>query len=199
MWGGPVPDWLFEGLWQVYAVLGLAALGLLVLWWRDRRRGWLYGLGVVAALILLYLLLDFAVETDGEQINRELQEISQAVRNHDLNTAMSFVADDFKYEGKNKKELQALAAGYFHQGALEDLIIWDYRFRGKTKDTPPLANVTFRVKPKGNIGLNEALFFECEAQFDLDSKKVWRLKTMRLFDPAHENTPITPSDWGGRW
>src|SRR6266849_845754 len=80
-----VPDWLFEGLWQVYAVLGMGAAVMLILWWRDRRRGWLYGVAVVGFLILLYVLLDFAVETDGEQIGRELQEMSRAVRNRDLN------------------------------------------------------------------------------------------------------------------
>jgi hypothetical protein len=195
-----VLDWLFEGLWEVYAVLGMMALVLLIVWWRDRRRGWVYGLGVVVGLALAYLLLDLAVETDGEQIHRQLDEISQGVRKHDLSGTFAHLANDFTFEGKTKGDLQTRSALFFREGALQDLQIWKYRFVGKTTD-PPIANVTFRVKPIGNLGGGgeNHLFFDCEAQFVQDANKVWRLKTFRLFDPAHDNAPVRPGDFGVPW
>ncbi len=119
-----MPDWLFEGLWQIYAVLGLTALVLLILWWRDRRRFWLYGIAIAGGLALLYLLLDFVVETDSEQIGHNLQEISKAVHDHDLNKAFSFVADDVAVEGMNKKALQDTAALYVNNnnGTITDVV-----------------------------------------------------------------------------
>jgi hypothetical protein len=194
-----VPDWLFEGRGVVYGLLGMVALALIVIWWRDQRRLWLYGLATVVGLILLYMLLDFAVETDGEQISRHLQEMSQAVRSHNVDAALAHVADDFNYEGKNKRDLRVLATAYINNGSLTDVVIRDFHFISRTKDKPPLANVTFRVEPKGNLGGAENLAFLCEAQFEQDAKKVWRLKTMRLLDPVRENVEIKPSDWGGRW
>jgi hypothetical protein len=194
-----VPDWLFEGRGVVYGLLGMIALALLIIWWRDRRRFWLYGFATVVGLILLYLLLDFAVETDGEQISRHLQDMSQAVRNHNPDAALALVADDFNYEGKNKRDLGALATAHIHNGSLTDVRIRSFHFISRTKDKPPLANVTFRVEPKGNLGGAENWAFICEAQFEQDSKKVWRLKRMRLLDPVRDNVEIKPSDWGGAW
>jgi hypothetical protein len=188
--GDAVPDWLFEGRWDVYAVLAVAALVLLVVWWRDRRRFWLYGFGFVGLLILLYLLLDFAVETDGEQIGRHLQEMSQAVRNRHVNDVFVHVADDFRSGTKDKKALQDLAAGYINSGTVTDVVIWKYRFVEKNKDKPPIAKVTFQVKVKGNLGRAEELFYFCEAEFEQGLDKVWRLKSFRLFDPMKNDEEV---------
>jgi hypothetical protein len=194
-----VLDWLFEGRGVVYGLLGMVALALTIIWWRDQRRLWVYALGTVIGLILLYLLLDFAVETDGEQISRHLQGMSKAVREHHPDVALALVADDFNWEGKNKRELGALATGLINNGSLTDVVVWDFQLISKTTGPPHLANVSFRVKPLGNLGGAENMFFICEAQFEQDSKKVWRLKRMRLLDPLRDNVEIKPSEWGGRW
>ncbi len=185
-----MPDWLFEGLWAVYATLGMVAVVLLILWWRDRRRGWLYGIAVAGLLILIYALLDFAVETDGEQIGRELQEMARAVRNRDLNGALVFFSDRFVAEGHNKAAFQQMAEPYVRNGTVTDVVIWDFHFNGKTKDAPPIANVNFRVKLKGNLGSAGEYFALCEAQFEQEPNKVWRLRGFRLFDPMKNDEPI---------
>jgi hypothetical protein len=185
--GDLVPDWLFEGLWQVYAVLGMIALVLVILWWRDPRRYWLYGLLVVAVFILLYMLLDYAVETDREQIGIRLQKMSQAVHNRNLNEAFQMVADDGLFDGMNKAALQQEAAKYVNSGTVTDVIIKDYRFESKTADAPPVANVEFMIKVQGNF--NTIPLF-CKAQFKKDPAKGWRISSAQLFDPFHENEPI---------
>jgi hypothetical protein len=182
-----VADWLFEGLWTVYAALAMIALVLVVLWWRDRRRYWLYGLMVVAALILLYMLLDWAVETDREQIGIRLQKMSQAVHNRNLNEAFQMVADDGVFEGMNKAALQQEAAKYVNSGTVTDVIIKDYRFDSKTADSPPVANVQFLIKIQGNFN---TIPVSCQAQFKKDPAKGWRISSAELFDPFHENERI---------
>jgi hypothetical protein len=186
----PVLDWLFEGRWQVYAVQILAALVLLVLWWRDRRRLWLYAVSVVGLLILLYLLLDYAVETDGEQIGRHLQEMSDAVHRHEPDGVFTHVADDFQIAGKDKKALQELAGRYIRSGTVTEVEVWKYHFVEKTKQTPPIAKVTFQVKVKGNLGGLENAFYLCKAEFEQGRDKEWRLKSFQLFDPMRNDEPV---------
>jgi hypothetical protein len=185
-----VPDWLFEGLWQVYAVLALIALLCLVLWWRDRRPLWLSGLAIIGLLILAYLLLDYAVETDGEQIGRHLHEMSDAVHRHDVNSVFVHVADDFSISGKDKRALQNLAAGYINNGTVTDVEVKKYHFVKRTKQSPPIATVNFQVIVRGNLGPMDQLVFFCEADFAQGPNKDWRLKSFRLFDPLRNDEPV---------
>lgn len=180
-----MPDWLFEGLWEVYISLGLAAFVLLIIWWRHRKRYWLYGVAAFVALILLYMLLDFAVETDREQIGVRLQRMSQAVHNHNLNEAFQMVADDGVFDEMNKTALRSLAAANVNN--VSDVVFKEYHFLGKTSDSPPVANVEFNVKVLGNIN---TLPMFCRAQFRKDPAKGWQIRRVELFDAFHNDEPI---------
>jgi hypothetical protein len=183
-------DWLFEGLWQIYTVLGLVAVVLLILWWRYRQRYLLYGVGAMAVLALLYLLLDFAVETDREQIGRELQEMSRAVHDRNPDGIFNLVSDSFTFEGLDKRALQALAAQYIRNGTVTDVTIKEYRFLGATDGTPPVANVTFRVIVTTGVGSQQTIPFFCRAQFQRQPNKGWRLSSAAPFDPIKTDEPI---------
>src|SRR5262249_29825533 len=54
-------DDLFEYRVTIYVILAVAAVIFVALWFRDRRRGWLYGLGVVALLAGVFFLLDLSI------------------------------------------------------------------------------------------------------------------------------------------
>jgi hypothetical protein len=189
--GDLVPDWLFEGLWQIYAALGLIALVLVILWWRDRRRYWLYGLLVVAALISLYMLLDYAVETDREQIGIRLQKMSQAVHNRTLNEGFELVADDAAFQGMNKAEMRGKANEYVNSGRVTDVIVRDFRLESKSGSAPEVAKVEFMIKVQGNLGggFNSIPIF-CKAQFKKNPTKGWQLSAVELFDPVHNDEPF---------
>jgi hypothetical protein len=141
-------------------------------------------------LIGVYLLLDYAVETDGEQIGRHLQEMSAAVRRRDVEIVFNNVADDFQIAGNDKMALQQLAGGYIRNGTVTDVVVWKYHFVGRTKETPPVAKVNFQVKVKGNLGGAQELFYFCESEFEQGRDKQWRLKRFQLFDPMRENEPV---------
>jgi hypothetical protein len=186
-----VPDWLFEGRWEVYGTLAVVALALLILWWfRDRKRHWLIGVGVVGVLALIYLLLDYAVETDREEIGRKLQEMSQAVKRQDLNAAFDSIADNFTFAGTDKRTLQERADAHIKSSTVSEVVIWDYEFDGLSDQTPPLANVSFKVKVKGNLGGTQEVMFFCRAEYQKDAAKGWRMRSVRLFNPINTDEPV---------
>ena len=88
-------DYFCEGRSSVYVVLALAGLGLLVLWWQTRKRGFLLALAAVALLAGLHFLLDRFVETDHEQVTRKLQEMAAGVKNRNVDAILTHVSDRF--------------------------------------------------------------------------------------------------------
>ncbi len=184
-------DWLFEGWWEVYAALAMIALVLMILWWRDRRRFWLYGLIVVAALVLLYMLLDWAVETDREQIGIRLQKMSQSVHNRTLNEGFELVSDDAALHGMNKTAMREKANNYVNSGTVTDVIVKDFRFDSKSGSAPEVARVEFMIKVQGNLGggFNSIPIF-CKAQFKKHPTKGWQLSAVDLRDPVHNDEPF---------
>jgi len=186
-----VPDWLFEGRWEVYGTLAAVALALLILWWfRDRKRYFLIGIAVVAALALIYLALDYAVETDREEIGRKLQDMSQAVKRQDVNAVFETIADNFTFDGMDKRSLQEKAAGYINNGTVTEVVIWNYVFEGVSNQTPPLANVSFHLKVKGDLGGAQEVAYFCRAEFQKDGTKGWRMRSFRRFNPINTDDPV---------
>src|SRR4051812_29579654 len=95
-------DWLFEGRLTVYLALAVVALILLGLYWRDRRRWFLFGIGIVGVFVLTYLLLDRLVETNREQITRKLQEMAAGVKARSAERIFRHISDRFTFQGMNK-------------------------------------------------------------------------------------------------
>src|SRR5581483_1072824 len=102
---GPIPngprttavfDWLFEGQTTVYVLLGTLLLACFFIYWQYRRRAWLYAMAVVVALIGLYWLLDRLVETDREQVQREVEALAADVRGHRHDAVYAHLAEDFR-------------------------------------------------------------------------------------------------------
>src|SRR4029079_3531801 len=84
-------DALSEYRVAIYLILAVAAVILIALWFRDRRRGWLYGVGVVALLAGAFALIDWGVETPSKQIKRNLQTMAAAVQRKDTKAIFDHV------------------------------------------------------------------------------------------------------------
>ena len=180
-------DWLFEGRPAVYVTLGVVAVLLAALWWRDRRRHWLYAIGVVGLLAAIYLLLDFAVETRREQITRRLQTIESAVKAGNAEQVMEQFSPQFRYRNVTREQFRAAVISRLKSKFVDDLTIWEVR----VPDAP--GKVSFKAKPKGKVGDNPG--FQVRAEFVQDPDGQWRMKSFEVYnyysdgESPHDVTP----------
>ena len=73
-------DWLFEGRPSVYLLFGAAAFAYLALWYRNqKKKRRLRAAAVCVVLACFYAGLDWAVETDREQVRHRVEEMAAAV------------------------------------------------------------------------------------------------------------------------
>lgn len=176
-------DWLFEGRLTVYLVLAVAALILLGLWTRDRRRGWLGAVAGVAVLIGLVALLDWLVETRREQIERKLQEMARAVPKKDAEAIFRHLARDFRASGMERTTFRSYVERALRDGLVSDLQIWGPQFPDET------GKVTFFAKPESSYTRGE--YFLIRAEFTREGEKEWRLKGFQIFNPfVDTNKPL---------
>jgi hypothetical protein len=183
-------DWLFEGNLTVYALLVAATVALLALWRRDRKRVYLLGAGVAVALIGVYFLLDWAVETDREQIVRKVREMADAVGRRDLDGLGRHISEQFRHKlsGRDKQAMLGAARSHASSGLVREVTVWDFRFAGPI-DRAGKAEVVFQAKPKGDVErLSKGAWFRCEAEFAFEGAQGWRLRNFRLF-PLNDGGP----------
>jgi hypothetical protein len=181
-------DWLFEGHLTVYALLAAAVVVMVALWRRDRKRAYLLGAGVALVLMALYCVLDWAVETDREQIVRKVREMADAVGKRDSETIGRHISDQFSHQFSRatKQTLLDAARQHISSGRVREVAVWDFRFKGPIDRAGGRAEVVFQAKPKGDIeGMIKGAWFRCEAEFVLEGAQGWRMRGFRLF-PLNE-------------
>jgi hypothetical protein len=190
-----VYDWLFEGRLSVYIPLIAAALVCLVVWKQTPRRIFLLGFAAAALLAGAYFLLDLAVETDREQIERKTKEMAGGVRAQNIAAILGHVSGDFRHGSMTRELFDHFAESAIRGHRVEEVEVWDFHFpddfRGpfripSTGRDTLVARVSFTAKPKG--GMASEAFYRCEAQFVRDPDGQWRLFDFRIFNPAMEST-----------
>ncbi len=184
-------DWLFEGQPAVYALLATFGVLFAGLWWRDRKRHWLIGVGIVLVLIGAYFLLDRLVETGREQIERKLPAIARAVTERKPEGVLAHVSDQFSWEGLDKKAFGERLPGWLNQ--INGLKVWDVGLPDGRPQKGKVARVIFYAKPEEGRMSNEA-FVRCEAELVCDPDGQWRLKGFKVFFPPTGDTatPVLP-------
>jgi hypothetical protein len=170
-------DWLFEGRLTIYLSLAAAALILLGLWYRDRRRFWLFPVGAVGLLLLTYFLMDRLVETGREQIARKLQEMAAAVKARNADRIFTHISDRFTFQGLNKAGFRSYVEELLSRGRVDDLAIWDVEVADSSS-----GQVRFRAKPRGSLQGIEAPWV-VRARFVQESGGEWRLESFQLSSP----------------
>ena len=172
-------DWLFEGHFSVYVLLTAAAVCCAVVWRRTRRRGWLAAAVGFAALAGLYCLLDYAVETDREQIRRKVHVMAAGLTAPaNLDAVFQNVADDVRCNfGNGKAELRQQAQQQIHTWAITEVRISGLRV-GEISRATNKAVAEFQAKVVGQFGMTEAATVHCTATFGYDPVRGWLLRDL---------------------
>jgi hypothetical protein len=180
-------DWLFEGRASVYIFLAALAGVMLYVWWRRRKRSYLYAAVGAVALAGVYFLLDRAVETDREQIERKLTEMAGAVRERAPERIFAHISESFRLGTVNRAGFREYVGMVDRNRWVDELKVWDFEFAPDFKET---GRVAFKAKPTGTM-TGGAPFYRVEAVFHRDPDGEWRLQTFQLFNPlVDSNQPL---------
>jgi hypothetical protein len=174
----------------LFLLLAAAAIVLVVVWLRTRDRRCLYGLGGVAGVALALWLGTLTVryfrgESDADQIERKLHDMSGAVRAKNVDGIFQHVSDDFGPAKGSKEALRTVVQQNLEQGGLTDVEVQGIEPPQVTRPAqgPATATVRFRVRPASADG-RYIRFVLIDARFILDPDGQWRLKSFRATDPS---------------
>ncbi len=180
-------NWLDENATLLYMLFGMAALVLLVLWWRTRQRRVILGAAGAIALLALVWLLGYVIplvfgESDKQQIERKIREMAEGVKARDLERVFTHISDEIHFQTTHgKKDFRRNADNAIRSHNPEDVLIWDFEAKEISRQKRT-AKVEFMVKAKGNWPGSE-VGYRCEAEFVLDADNQWRLKGFQIFNP----------------
>jgi hypothetical protein len=199
-----MPTWLSDPPTSLYLLLGAAGgLALLAAYFlpggRPKGRGpkpkgpspraWLIAIGALALLLLFGLgVCDWLYESDREQIVRKLHEMSEGVREKDLDRSFRHVSDSFHVGQSGKAQFRSLADQAVRSGQVTDIAVWDVVIEPIGKDDTK-AKVRFRFKPKGGAFRDEVHFIG-KAVFVREADGQWRLLSFEVFIPPNERDPV---------
>lgn len=174
-------DWLFEGHLSVYALLTAAAALFAVLGTRARDRRWFAAAAGVVALAVLYCLLDSAVETDREQIQRKVKAMAAGLKAPaNLDAVLENVSDQFHCPfAESKSALRDKARDAIQTYKITEVRISDLHC-GDISRERSTAVAEFRAKVIGTFGSLEAAPVICKAKFDYEPQPGWRLRELEV-------------------
>lgn len=120
-------NWL-EGLFaeNVSPLLWLLALGALVLVIATAATGrakFLLGVGVLAVLAAMLVIVEWLWETDRERIDKVVESLAQAVRDEDAAAIERHLAPRCRYGGANRSDIVRLAESLFRTIEIDKLTI----------------------------------------------------------------------------
>jgi hypothetical protein len=159
-----------------YAILAVAVLVLGAVAARRQKRADAIFFAMVAALFLLVVAIDFAVESPRESVVRTLKEMETASQGKKYDDLFKHVSDKFQYKALDKKGLRELAKQaeiHFPEGVR----IWNAN-RGNFKllDDNTIEQ-EFDIQPVNGPQFRH----QCVGVFKKEADGEWRMTTFRLY------------------
>jgi hypothetical protein len=174
-------SWFIEDPTAVCFILALAALAFGVLWWVHRRRAYLVVLGILSGILAVVVLLYLLIDTDGKRIERQINEMALGVAERNTERVFANVSATFRVGTADKRQFRARVEPLISGGQVDQLKIWDYQARTVSREARS-ATVTFSVKATGTRSQMHE-FYNVRAIFVLDPDGQWRLAGFELFAP----------------
>lgn len=176
-------SWLVDHTLTVYILLLGVAIGLLVAWWRLRKRKLVIALAVTAGLAGIVFLLSLLVDSDRKRIWRTLQEMAEGIEKRDLDMTFRHIADDCTTHligpPLSREEMLGHARLAIRNGGLTRIHFFAFEV---VSLNPPDAEVFFKAKPFGNWATG-AEYCGCRATFRQDADGRWLMHKLELFKP----------------
>ncbi len=179
-------NWLFDHANFIYILLGIVALGFVTAWWLNKRVKYLAYAGVAVALIALFCLLGQFVVTDREQIQRNVQQMADAVVRGGDQELFKHCSRDFRYKEMTREQLAALVKGIAAQHKITEVKIWEFEFENIAR-ADHSANAHFKASVFDKDSVLGIVF--CIASFTLENEK-WLLRTIEFRDARHPDQPM---------
>jgi hypothetical protein len=179
-------DGLVDNAMTVYVLLGIVALCLAALWWKNRKRYYLIALGVVGGSIAVVVLLSFVLVTDRQQIRSTILAMRDGVVAGKPDAVFKHFARDFSLDLGDPKTFIDHATQAIRRRRVEDIVLGGFDFevppdRGKN------ALVAFRAHVLVDGG---QVWYLVRTEFVFQGDQ-WRMRTIRLFNPvADTDRPI---------
>jgi hypothetical protein len=168
-------DWLFEDVWTVSLVLGVAGVALALAWWckaDSRYRKYLaIGAGIVVVLFGAYFALQFLVETAAKQMERRVREIAGSVKSGEIKPVLEKnLSDDFHVQRYDKREFIARFQALKDVFSLDSVEVWDLRLAEIDREKR-IAKFSFWATPK--VPGHQTPPYRVEAEFVMTPKENW--------------------------
>jgi hypothetical protein len=144
------------------------------------RRHRLIALSAVFGLLLAGLYTcDRLLMSDRKQIEHNLQEMSEGVKERNMDKIFRHISDKFRYGSvTDKKRLQFVANNARQSGQVDEFPIWDVVMDPISKETNEV-NVQFRFKVTGE-NIRENHFFG-RTIFVREADGQWRATTFHVY------------------
>jgi len=138
-------------------------------------------------LLLGLALCDYFFESDREQIQRKLKEMSEGVHDRNMTRVFNNISDSFHVGNADKATLRRLADTHVQSGQVTEV-------KFSNLEIPPIesgskkATAEFLVKVEGGFGTG---LYRCKAVFGKEANNQWLLQSFEIFNPAADsNQPI---------
>jgi len=198
-----MPSWLVDDPTDVFLVLGLLAVVLGIIWWFNRgedfgkkKLSWIkgliarrltlnqicaMGLTLIGFSAVVILALYFFVDTPTKRIRRAIREMSDGVKEDNIDKIFAHISDQFLLAGMgmNKATFRREVESRRNRGDVTEVRAWGFEEPQFSEDKKE-AKIEFLIKPKGNL---TQAWYRCIATFVRDPDGQWRLKTFSVFEP----------------
>lgn len=170
------PTWVY--------VLLLVGLGVAVIFFlRSQRVIHLAAIPILLLLAALVWLIDYAIETDREQVERKVQELADAVDAADYAKLEGLISDRFYTPlFTSKRNLIEQAKRYLEPGAKRQTSIWQVETRWGTSGKTIILDGNVAASGQyGNYNV-EGWFGRIEFTFMQDADGQWRIAKFVVTD-----------------
>jgi hypothetical protein len=177
-------SWLVDNANTFYVLLGIIAVGLLLIWRNNRQGKYLcYTAGVLVVIGLIWLLTRFYV-SDSKQLEANVNAMAAAVVAGKADDLFKHVSKDFRYKGRDRDLMYAVVKKAMENHKINDVRISSFRVdelsRGKK-----FAKTSFRVSTTAD----RDILFITQADFALESDQ-WKLITLRFYNPVTQDQEL---------
>src|SRR5579872_4774100 len=182
-----MPTFLSDPPFILYAILVLATIASLGVWFNKRTRVTLIVFGCCLAALLLLFLIDRLFESPREESVRRVQEMAKAIDDRNTDAFLSHIADNFEYQGENGQPTP-VSRQYLRQSGIWPVLkqynvhvgVWDFTRDDVTVVDENTIEIGFLGKAEAE-GKQAPMYFR--ARFTRQADGQMKLTRLASYDP----------------